>query len=114
MNKKEYSTLIGASGSTYTFEIWAINTTTFNHVPCVYTYTKLINGYWECIYVGQTEHLATRLNQHSTGKEKSDKCIQKSGATHIHVLVLNDESARIDVETDIRNNLNYNWICNMQ
>jgi predicted GIY-YIG superfamily endonuclease len=104
----------GKSGKTYSFEVWNLATTTFNEVECIYIYTKLVNNYWQYIYVGQTSQLATRVYQHSTGNDASDKCIQRSSATYLHVLKLTPESARLDVETDIRNNPNYRWSCNMQ
>jgi predicted GIY-YIG superfamily endonuclease len=100
----------GLSGKTYTFEVW--KDTWFYEVECVYIYTKLVNGSWQCIYIGQTEHLATRLQEHKNGDSGSDKCIQRSGATHIHVLELKPQAIRLDVETDLRNK--YRWSCNMQ
>ena len=104
----------GKSGKTYSFAVWNLSTTIFREVECVYIYTKLVNNYWQYIYVGQTSQLATRHNQHKTGTDASDKCIQRSGATHLHVFQLKSESARFDVETDILNNPNYYWSCNMQ
>ena len=101
----------GKSGKTYSFEKWTLDTR-FNEVECVYIYTKLENNSWRCIYIGQTSQLATRLYQHANGEEDSDKRIQRSGATYLHVLKLKPESARLNVETDIRNN--YKWSCNMQ
>jgi len=101
----------GKSGKDYTFEVWPANTN-FNDVECVYIYTKLENNSWKCIYVGQTSQLATRLQQHASGTDDNDKCIQRSGATYIHVLQLKPESARLNVETDLRNG--WNWTCNMQ
>jgi predicted GIY-YIG superfamily endonuclease len=101
----------GKSGRTYPFEIWTKNTQ-FYEVECIYIYTKLENDGWQCLYVGQTSQLATRLQQHANGDSDSDKCIQKSGATHIHVHQKSPESARFDEETDIRNN--YRWSCNKQ
>jgi predicted GIY-YIG superfamily endonuclease len=101
----------GKSGMAYTFNVWTIDTQ-FNEVACVYIYTKLVNNNWQAIYVGQTSQLATRLQQHADGDSDSDKCIQRSGATHIHVHQKSPESARLDEETDIRNN--YRWSCNMQ
>jgi len=114
MGKEGIQNWSGRSGKTYTFEVWSISSTIFNEVECVYIYTKLVNNYWQYIYVGQTSQLATRLNQHANGDEASDKCIQRSGATYLHVLKLKPESSRLDVETDIRNNPNYYWSCNMQ
>jgi predicted GIY-YIG superfamily endonuclease len=102
----------GKSGKSYSFNIWPIDAP-FRQIGCVYIYTeKLDNGSWEHIYVGQTEHLAKRLKEHEDGDEKSDTCIQNSGATHIHVRQVKPETDRIDVEDDIRKN--YSWSCNMQ
>jgi predicted GIY-YIG superfamily endonuclease len=111
MSKRETIDWKGQSRTTYTFEIWPINTK-FNDVECVYIYTKAANNIWQPIYVGQTSQLATRLQQHAEGDSDSDKCIQRSGATHVHVHQKRPESARLDEETDIRNN--YQWSCNMQ
>ena len=97
----------GKSGKIYSFEMYTLDTS-FREVECVYIYTKPNQS----IYVGQTSQLATRLNQHATGKEDSDICIQRSGATHIDILQLKPESARLDVETDLRNY--YKLSCNMQ
>ena len=101
----------GMSRKTYCFEVWTLDTK-FIEVECVYIYTKAVNNIWQPIYVGQTSQLSTRLNGHAYGDTDSDKCIQKSGATHLHILQLKPESARFNVETDLRNN--YKWSCNMQ
>ena len=101
----------GQSGKEYTFDVYSLNTA-FNEVRCVYIYTKIADGEWKAVYVGQTSQLGTRLGQHSNGNGDSDKCIQQSRATHLHVHVLTPESSRLNVETDIRNN--YKWSCNMQ
>ncbi len=99
------------SGRGYSFDVYQINTQ-FNDVNCVYIYTKIVNGEWRCIYVGQTSQLKARLAQHINSSSESDKCIQRSGATHIHVLVVNTEKDRLSIETDLRNS--YSWSCNMQ
>jgi predicted GIY-YIG superfamily endonuclease len=101
----------GKSGEIYSFNVYPINSS-FNEVECVYLYTKPVDTLWQCIYVGQTEHLATRLNEHENGDEDSDKCIRRSGATHIHVHRESSKSTRIDIETDLRSK--YRWSCNMQ
>jgi len=111
MGKEGTQNWTGNSGKIYTFEKWTLDTN-FYEVECVYIYTKLVNNSWQCIYVGQTSQLATRLYQHANGDDDSDICIQKSGATHLHVLQLKPESTRLNVETDLRNN--YKWSCNMQ
>ena len=120
----------GESGKSYTFQILPIDVT-FDDIGCVYIYAKRVADEkvtvtvseknaninvdvhaWQCTYVGQTSKLATRIDQHASGTADSEKCIQRSGATHIHVHKLKTRQARIDVETDIRNG--YAWRCNMQ
>jgi predicted GIY-YIG superfamily endonuclease len=101
----------GASRKSYSFDVYTLDTR-FNEAECVYLYTKTVNNVYQPIYVGQTSQLATRLDQHANGDEDSDKCIQRSGATHLHVHLLKLESSRFTVETDIRNN--YKWSCNMR
>jgi predicted GIY-YIG superfamily endonuclease len=104
-------TWAGQSGNTYTFNVHPLDSN-FNEVECVYIYTKVVDKIWQTIYVGQTEHLATRLKEHENGDSDSDKCIRKSGATHIHVYQLKPKSSRLEVETDLRDN--YKWSCNKQ
>jgi predicted GIY-YIG superfamily endonuclease len=104
----------GKTGTIYTFNMWTIDTS-FNEVECVYIYSKkLADDSWKSIYVGQTEHLATRLKEHEDEDNKSDICIQNSGATHIFVHREKSKFTRIAIETDIRNNPDYNWSCNKQ
>ena len=91
----------GASGKIYSFDVYTLGTK-FNEVECVYLYTKIVNNIYQPIYVGQTSQLATRLDQHANGDEDSDKCIQRSGATLLHVHMLKPESSRLAVETDLR------------
>jgi len=113
MGKIETMDCQGKSGDTYTFNMWSINAS-FMEVKCVYIYAKELKDSLQPIYVGQTEHLATRLQEHKDGDSKSDICIQKSGATHILVHQESSKQTRIDIETDIRNNPNYTWSCNRQ
>jgi len=101
----------GESGKTYTFNTYPIGTS-FKEVECVYIYTKGFNNSSQPIYVGQTDNLDRRIQEHENGDEDSDICIQNSGATHIHVHQESSKSTRIAIETDLRNN--YNWSCNMQ
>ena len=103
--------LEGESGDTYTFNVWPIKTS-FAEVACVYIYSRKINGLWDPIYVGQTIHLATRLDEHANGEDASDICIQLSGATHILVHRVSAKEDRLAEETDLRNK--YPWSCNMQ
>lgn len=103
--------LIGQSGKEYMFEIYSIDFE-FNEDKCVYVYSKKINDIWDHLYIGQTEHLKTRLNEHKNSKEISDLCIQQSGATHIFVRLNDNEKDRLDIERDIRHK--YPFPCNMQ
>jgi len=111
MGKEGTIILKGISGNTYEFEVYPLDTA-FGIVGCVYVYTKCVNDPWPPIYIGQTSNLAERIQRHATENGKSDICIQNSGATHILVHQLNDKTARINVETDLRNN--YEGRCNWQ
>jgi predicted GIY-YIG superfamily endonuclease len=117
--KKE--TWKGKSGEKYLFEVYPI-TYSFKEDACVYIYTKILEESkiyvkpvkWDDIYVGETIHLATRLKEHANkkSKNKSDKLIQESGATYIHVHKLESRDERLEMEKDLREN--YKWRCNQE
>lgn len=101
----------GISGTTYPFRNYSLYDTEFNEVGCVYIYTKIENNKWVPIYVGQTCHLAQRIDEHATDMcERSNRCILKKNPTNIHVYRLEDEDTRKNVEIDIIRN--YHWCCN--
>lgn len=104
----------GGSGMVYCFEVWSLDEV-FDNIECVYIYTKKDGtGSWKPLYVGQTCHLATRIDEHANGNEESDLRIQESGATHIHIHRLVGENNQRRVERDLLCNRMYTWHCNMQ
>jgi hypothetical protein len=105
-------TITGKSGTKYTFGMYAYPGS-WNSVACVYIITKREvktdgKGYHTHIYVGETEDLADRHDDH----HKSD-CFEKHGGNCIGILMEKGGQRRLDIETDIRNNGD-KWPCNDQ
>ena len=98
----------GESGTRYAYEIYEVGTK-FNAVPANYIFAKVnTSNRWEATYVGETQDLSVRFDNHHR-----KACIDRHGATHIHVRV-NDgrKDARLAEERDIRQR--YNPPCNLQ
>ena len=102
----------GASGRSYEFEHYPIGTV-FNQLPGVYIFcAQAIDGRWYAKYIGESDNLHRRLTQdlslhHQWGP------ICSAGATHICAMVVGGHrSARLDVETDLRQR--QNPPCNQQ
>lgn len=70
----------GQSGRWFEYEIFPISTK-FKAVPGNYIYARETSpGQWTPVYIGETSDLSERFDHHhKTG------CIQRNGATHIHV-----------------------------
>ncbi|MCY3645600.1 MAG: hypothetical protein OXH07_01315 [Chloroflexi bacterium] len=98
----------GASGTQYRYEIYPIGTS-FNALPGNYIFAKInTSNRWAAIYAGETEDLSTRFDNHH-----QQACINRHGATHIHVRVnRGGADARRAEERDIR--LAYDPPCNRQ
>jgi len=102
----------GASGTSYTFDMYAYPGS-WNSVACVYILTKREvkadgKGHHAHIYVGETGDLAERHDDH----HKAD-CFEKHDANCIGILLEKGDQRRLDIETDIRNNGDA-WPCNDQ
>jgi hypothetical protein len=70
----------GASGREYTYWVFAVGTP-FNVAPGNYVFAKATKlGAYSPIYVGETDDLSTRFGGHH-----KESCIEREGATHIHV-----------------------------
>jgi hypothetical protein len=70
----------GKSGKSYKYWIHKIGTT-FQAVAGNYVFSKETKpGYWAAIYIGETSDLSSRFDDHH-----QQKCIDKNGATHVHV-----------------------------
>lgn len=95
----------GASGTRYQYWVYPADQE-FDAVPGNYIFVALVSNEWIPIYAGQTKDLSERLDDHH-----KEQCIDRHGATHIHVRVNNgDEQARLDEEDDIIRN--YQPPCN--
>lgn len=86
----------GKSGKTYKYEIYPINTT-FKAEAGNYIFAKETqSNQWTPIYIGETEDLSTRFDNH----HKMD-CIERQKATHIHAHLNSDKDARLTEEADL-------------
>ena len=96
----------GESGTKYGYWIHSINTT-FSESPANYIFAKVTEpNTWEPIYIGQTGNIAERLED-----QYKKECIQRNGATHIHIhKSSSSEEKRKTEETDLINN--YHPVCN--
>ena len=69
----------GKTGAGYKYWIHPIGTT-FKEVAGNYVFAKETRpGYWAPCYIGQTNNLNERLNNH-----EKEACAKRNGATHIH------------------------------
>ncbi len=96
--------LNGCSGKIYSFNIYSIDTS-FNALGAVYYISKRSNENHSHIYLGITEDLSTRFNNHH-----KQACFDKLKANCISVLLNSSEKDRKKIEEDIL--CNYNFPCN--
>ncbi len=90
----------GQSGSTYDFKIYPLGTT-FDPVAAVYLITKRTpvsgdGGAHIYIYIGETNDLSTRLNEH----HKAD-CFENHNANCICIHKEDREQKRLRIKNDI-------------
>jgi predicted GIY-YIG superfamily endonuclease len=87
----------GKSGTSYPFTVYSINTI-FNAVGGVYLFTKNASGsdYHSFIYLGITDDLSTRFNNHHKAN-----AINQAGANHICVYGESNATKRAAIEKDI-------------
>ncbi len=102
---------IGKSGKKYQFYIYEL-AASFKKVGGNYVFTERTtkqdgSSTHEIIYVGKTEDLSTRFQNH----HKAD-CISKNGANRICVRQVDTENERDSIEKDLIKN--YNPVCNDQ
>ena len=86
------------NGKTLEFSIHDKNTRDYwNDVAGLYIFaSKLSNGSWCSIYIGQTNSFKDRLPDH----ERLQEAIKK-GATHIHVRVVQNQNDRNELEKSL-------------
>lgn len=86
-------TLRGASGASYTFQVFAWGTA-FKSLGAVYVVLRTATD--GIIYIGQTGDLSERFDNHHKAP-----CFSRYGRTHIGVLMEGLESRRLAIETDL-------------
>lgn len=85
----------GASGKTYTYHVHDIYFDPDPKQDGNYIFAKVVNNAWQPIYVGEGD-LKTRI-----AAAKSDGCVTRKGATHIHEHLNGNAAARKQEESDI-------------
>lgn len=96
MADPEKVTWTGASGKTYVYWVYPIDTT-FKKFPANYIYAVSGTTGWMAIYIGETEDISERTLKNHHKKD----CIERNGATHIHVHESSNEEARRAEEADL-------------
>ena len=93
----------GASGGTYQYIVYGLNTS-WNQLPGNYIFAKrLASGGWQAIYVGETSDFSTRI----TASHEKWGLALLHGVTHIHALVNHGGSfVRREEELDLIRALN--------
>lgn len=99
----------GASGSTYDFEAYSLNSS-FNNIGAIYAFTEQYydsqgTSRYRPLYIGKTGELGDRIDGH----EKWG-CVNANGANSICVHSESSATKRTDIETDLLNN--YSTPCN--
>lgn len=102
-------TFTGQSGTDYSFNVYPI-ATNFKAIGAVYFITRRTvktdgTGSHTRIYVGQTDDLSVRFDNH----HKQD-CFDENNANCICIYTEEDEDTRLDIEKDLIDN--YNPPCN--
>jgi hypothetical protein len=98
----------GKSGKNYLYYVYPIGTI-FREDGGNYLFAKgNSQGYWEPVYIGQTNNLNRRLENH-----EKEGCATRNGATHIHAHTNPyGEDARLAEERDLI--LRWQPVCNEQ
>lgn len=90
----------GISGETYRAVIHGI-TPVFPQIPAIYIFAVIMNGLWRALYVGETDDLARRLEEHR-GKDGKWNPAILLGMNGVHVIWSPIETERRDIERDLR------------
>lgn len=104
MAKETTVTLNGASGRSYSFDVYPWGTS-FKAVGAVYTILKNNGTNFTILYIGQTSDLSERFDNHH-----KQPCFDRHGKTHIGIHLESSESRRFNIETDLVRN--YTPVCN--
>ena len=95
----------GASGTSYSFDVYPWGTS-FKALGAVYLVLKKSSaGNYTILYVGQTGNLSERFDDHH-----KDTCFSRNSRTHIGIKPESSERKRLAIETDLVEN--YKPTCN--
>ena len=96
MVAQEKVSVVGASGTSFKFEVYRWETE-FRKVGAVYLVLRNGKpGPYGILYVGQTGDLSERFDNHH-----KRSCFDRNGKTHIGVLVESAEKNRLNIESDL-------------
>lgn len=90
----------GISGETYRAEVHGISTM-LPHLPAIYIFAVIMDGLWKALYVGETDDLARRIEEHRGTDGKWNPAILL-GMNGLHVIWSPNEAERRDIERDLR------------
>src|SRR3982750_1327137 len=108
MNKSALIYWNDKGGTSHRFWIYPRGTKFNEPCPGIYIYARETSPHkWAPIYIAQTENVNVRLKNH-----EQRECVDRNGATHIHVSIITDEKSRSTLEKD----LTEQWkpVCNTQ
>jgi predicted GIY-YIG superfamily endonuclease len=89
--------LKGASGNTYTFDVYTADTNWRDSVACVYYVSKRdSSGNHTNLYVGETEDLKSRHLDHH-----KQQCFERNGYNAISILMESNATKRLQIEKDL-------------
>ena len=88
-------TVTGSSGAQYSFKVYPWDTQ-FKAVGAVYLVLRKGNPNFDLLYVGQTEDLSSRFDDHH-----KQPCFDRKGRTHIAILVESSEAQQLRIESDL-------------
>lgn len=104
MAKIETISFKGCSGKSYNFDVYLVGTK-FKSLGAIYFISKRQNNNHTLVYLGITDDLSTRFNNHH-----KEECFKKHNANCVSIHIESYEKTRKLVEEDIL--CNYNFPCN--
>ncbi|MBU2552478.1 MAG: hypothetical protein KKB20_28965 [Proteobacteria bacterium] len=100
MAKITTATFKGASGSSYSFDVYSSDTS-FKNVGAVYAFTKRTvdskgKGTHEILYIGESGKLGERIERHEKWS-----CVEPLGVNCICIHLDGNSNSRLDKESDL-------------
>jgi hypothetical protein len=85
------------SGSSHRFWIYPRGTKFNEPCPGIYIYARKTSPHkWIPLYIGQAQNVNVRLTNH-----EQRECVDRNGATHIHVSIISGKKSRLTIEKDL-------------